>query len=132
MFVHPSKKMDSFFQTVNWSRCTSIFLKAIKICTVIAVKSAIKMHFCMIRLQVPYLQYHNVLFIGRYSWVSDYVLEDKFRWASEPRLHDLIPLETLPGKTAPPLGKWQQRLIIGHNVGFDRSFVKEQYLVQVK
>ncbi|KAK3790338.1 hypothetical protein RRG08_062571 [Elysia crispata] len=65
-----------------------------------------------------------------YSWVSDYVLEDKFRWASEPHLQDLIPLETKLGKTTPPLGKWEPRLIIGHNVGFDRSFVKEQYLVQ--
>ena len=63
--------------------------------------------------------------------MSDYVLEDKFRWASEPHLQDLIPLETKLGKTTPPLGKWEPRLIIGHNVGFDRSFVKEQYLVQV-
>lgn len=65
-----------------------------------------------------------------YSWVSDYVIEDKFRWDSEPHLQDLIPLETKLGRTSPPLGKWQRRLVIGHNVGFDRSFVKEQYFTQ--
>lgn len=63
--------------------------------------------------------------------MSDYVLEDKFRWTNTPQLRDLIPLETKPGSVAPPGGKWQPRLVIGHNVGFDRSFVKEQYLVQV-
>ncbi|GFO44683.1 DNA polymerase subunit gamma-1, partial [Plakobranchus ocellatus] len=65
-----------------------------------------------------------------YSWTSEYVLRDKFRWANEPHLQDLIPLETKPGKIVPPEGKWQPRLIIGHNVGFDRAFVKEQYLTQ--
>ncbi|GFR97393.1 DNA polymerase subunit gamma-1 [Elysia marginata] len=65
-----------------------------------------------------------------YSWVSDYVIEDKFRWTNEPHLQDLIPLETSHGRCTPPSGKWQPRLIIGHNVGFDRSFVKEQYFTQ--
>ncbi|CAG5123153.1 unnamed protein product, partial [Candidula unifasciata] len=65
-----------------------------------------------------------------YSWVSDYVLEDKFRWAKTPQLKDLIPLETKQGTLSPPGGKWDPRLVIGHNVGFDRSFVKEQYMIQ--
>ncbi|XP_067649163.1 DNA polymerase subunit gamma-1-like [Haliotis asinina] len=67
-----------------------------------------------------------------YSWVSDYVVEDKYRWSDKPTLSDLIPLETKRGSNAPPGGKWQKRLIIGHNVGFDRSFVKEQYYTQPK
>ncbi|XP_012941525.1 DNA polymerase subunit gamma-1 [Aplysia californica] len=65
-----------------------------------------------------------------YSWVSDFVLEDTFRWADSPQLKDLIPLETKDGSIVPPLKEWSSRLIIGHNVGFDRSFVKEQYLVE--
>ena len=40
-------------------------------------------------------------------------------------MSDLIPLETGPGSTDSSGGRL--RLVIGHNVGFDRSFVKEQY-----
>jgi len=70
------------------------------------------------------------LFHVRYSWCSDYVVEDKFRWASKGiTLDDLIPLETEPQSA--PLRTGPQRLVIGHNVAFDRSFVKEQYFVQV-
>ncbi|CAL1528194.1 unnamed protein product, partial [Lymnaea stagnalis] len=65
-----------------------------------------------------------------YSWVSEFVIQDKFRWISKPKIKDLIPLETLPDSIAPPTGEWLPRLIIGHNVGFDRSFVKEQYLIE--
>jgi len=58
------------------------------------------------------------------------VVEDKFRWASKDiTLDDLIPLETEPQSV--PLRTGPQRLVIGHNVAFDRSFVKEQYFVQV-
>ena len=64
----------------------------------------------------------------RYSWTADCVLEDKLHWTPEPQLADLIPLETKRNSTALANHK---RLVIGHNVGFDRSFVKEQYLVQV-
>ncbi|KAK7109098.1 DNA polymerase subunit gamma-1-like isoform X2 [Littorina saxatilis] len=62
-----------------------------------------------------------------YSWTADCVLQDKLRWAAEPQLSDLIPMETKRNSTALASKK---RLIIGHNVGFDRSFVKEQYLIQ--
>uniref|UniRef100_A0A2C9KDE8 DNA polymerase subunit gamma-1 n=1 Tax=Biomphalaria glabrata TaxID=6526 RepID=A0A2C9KDE8_BIOGL len=65
-----------------------------------------------------------------YSWVSDYLLEDKFRWSKRPQLKDLIPLETNPDSMLPPDGKWLPGLVIGHNVGFDRSFVKEQYFTE--
>ena len=56
------------------------------------------------------------------------MLQDKLRWTPEPELADLIPLETKRGSTTLAGHK---RLVIGHNVGFDRSFVKEQYLIQV-
>lgn len=31
----------------------------------------------------------------------------------------------------PPGGQWKERLIVGHNVSFDRSYIKEQYLLKV-
>lgn len=31
----------------------------------------------------------------------------------------------------PPGGHWKNRLIVGHNVSFDRSYIKEQYLIKV-
>lgn len=46
-------------------------------------------------------------------------------------LEDLIPLESSTEQHGPDKKRWQDRLIIGHNVGFDRSFVKEQYYLQV-
>nr|KAG5714277.1 hypothetical protein BaRGS_018494 [Batillaria attramentaria] len=52
------------------------------------------------------------------------------RWNKEPQLSDLIPLETKRNATTVPASKAVKRLIIGHNVSFDRSFVKEQYLIQ--
>ncbi|KAK6166464.1 hypothetical protein SNE40_023149 [Patella caerulea] len=63
-----------------------------------------------------------------YSWCSDYVVENKFRWSDEPKLSDLIPLETKRNSTI--TSNKNKKLIIGHNVGFDRSFVKEQYFIQ--
>lgn len=71
------------------------------------------------------------IFIIRYSWTSEYVLENKLRWTTEPQLSDLIPLETKQNSVVAPNSQWKKRLIVGHNVGFDRSFVKEQYLIQV-
>lgn len=46
-------------------------------------------------------------------------------------LEDLIPLESSTEQHGPDKKRWQDRLIIGHNVGFDRSFVKEQYYLKV-
>ncbi|KAH9520139.1 hypothetical protein Btru_060114 [Bulinus truncatus] len=65
-----------------------------------------------------------------YSWVSDLVLEDRFRWVNRPQLKDLIPLETNQGSVLPPDGEWLPGIVIGHNVGFDRSFIKEQYYIE--
>ncbi|XP_076462346.1 DNA polymerase subunit gamma-1-like [Babylonia areolata] len=62
-----------------------------------------------------------------YSWTAESVVQDKLRWQREPGLGDLIPLETGRSSTSLP---HKRRLVIGHNVSFDRSFVKEQYLIQ--
>lgn len=72
------------------------------------------------------------LILNRYSWTSDFVLQDRLHWTKEPQISDLIPLETKQKSFSAPSGQWKKRLVIGHNVGFDRSFIKEQYLIQVR
>lgn len=62
-----------------------------------------------------------------YSWCSDYLVTDKFHWTADIRLSDLIPLETTSGSDN---ASEQHRLVIGHNVAFDRTFVKEQYYIR--
>lgn len=66
---------------------------------------------------------------SRYSWCSESLVCDKFRWSSDVQLEDLIPLEASKGPDEN--GSGEKRLVIGHNVAFDRSFVKEQYYVKV-
>lgn len=46
-------------------------------------------------------------------------------------LENLIPLETREGSLDPISGSWSQRLVVGHNVSYDRARVKEQYLIKV-
>ena len=46
-------------------------------------------------------------------------------------LENLIPLETKEGDLGPISGSWSQRLVVGHNVSYDRARVKEQYLIKV-
>ncbi|XP_070541785.1 DNA polymerase subunit gamma-1-like [Ptychodera flava] len=65
-----------------------------------------------------------------YSWCSERLLEDRFSWAQKQNTKDLIPLETVGNSNKPVNGEWLSRLVIGHNVSFDRSFVKEQYLMK--
>ncbi|KAI1904109.1 hypothetical protein AGOR_G00002300 [Albula goreensis] len=65
-----------------------------------------------------------------YSWCSRRLLEDRYTWSSQLSLADLIPLETPPNSTRPPAGKWKNRLVVGHNVSFDRTHIKEQYLLK--
>lgn len=56
---------------------------------------------------------------------------DRYRFSRQPSLSDLIPLETADGQKSPSSKDMEKRLVVGHNVAFDRSFVKEQYYVQV-
>lgn len=70
-----------------------------------------------------------------YSWVSqrliaqeDYDIEVQGRTTPG----DLIPLESEVGCNEPFSGKWKKRIIVGHNVSYDRARIKEQYLMKVR
>lgn len=65
-----------------------------------------------------------------YSWCSKRLVEQRYSWSNQLTLADLIPLETAVNLVRPPKGQWLERLIVGHNVSFDRSFIKEQYLLK--
>uniref|UniRef100_A0A672P025 DNA polymerase subunit gamma-1 n=1 Tax=Sinocyclocheilus grahami TaxID=75366 RepID=A0A672P025_SINGR len=65
-----------------------------------------------------------------YSWCSKRLIEDRYTWSSDLMLSDLIPLETPANSTQPRGGVWQERLVVGHNVSFDRAHIKEQYLLK--
>uniref|UniRef100_A0A8D3BJQ9 DNA polymerase subunit gamma-1 n=1 Tax=Scophthalmus maximus TaxID=52904 RepID=A0A8D3BJQ9_SCOMX len=65
-----------------------------------------------------------------YSWCSKRLVEERYSWSDQLTLADLIPLETPMNSAYPPRGQWKNRLVVGHNVSFDRSFIKEQYLLQ--
>lgn len=67
----------------------------------------------------------------RYSWCSKRLIEERYTWSKELTLADLIPLETPVNSARPPGGQWKETLIVGHNVSFDRSYIKEQYLLKV-
>ncbi len=56
----------------------------------------------------------------RYSWCSSRLINEEFRLKSNVELNDMIPMGSKPS------------LIIGHNVGFDRTHIKEQYQLEVK
>ncbi|XP_044213709.1 DNA polymerase subunit gamma-1 isoform X1 [Thunnus albacares] len=65
-----------------------------------------------------------------YSWCSKRLIEERYSWSNQLNLTDLIPLETPVNSARPPKGQWKKRLIVGHNVSFDRSYIKEQYLIK--
>ena len=44
-------------------------------------------------------------------------------------LDDLIPMESKKGEKT--FENSSERILIAHNAGFDRSFVKEQYFMEV-
>lgn len=64
----------------------------------------------------------------RYSWCSDRLVNNseipKFN-----RLENLIPLEAKPHECE--LTKLEPKMIIGHNVAYDRTRVREQYYQKV-
>lgn len=70
-------------------------------------------------------------YFSRYSWCSKRLIEERYSWSNHLTLADLIPLETPFNSARPPGGKWKERLIVGHNVSFDRAHIKEQYLLKV-
>ena len=68
----------------------------------------------------------------RYSWCSKRLVEERYSWSSQLTPSDLIPLETPANSVRPPGGQWKERLVVGHNVSFDRAHIKEQYLLKVR
>uniref|UniRef100_A0A8C3JPC8 DNA polymerase subunit gamma-1 n=1 Tax=Calidris pygmaea TaxID=425635 RepID=A0A8C3JPC8_9CHAR len=66
-----------------------------------------------------------------YSWCSRRLLEQRYSWSSHLTLADLIPLESPAAASCAGKQDWQERVVVGHNVAFDRAFIKEQYLIQV-
>lgn len=72
-----------------------------------------------------------------YSWVSKRLTSSEDFYANMQRrtvLTDLIPFETVEGETDSAVSKrsWNHRLIVGHNVGYDRARIKEQYFIKVR
>ncbi|NXN91843.1 DPOG1 polymerase, partial [Rhinopomastus cyanomelas] len=65
-----------------------------------------------------------------YSWCSRRLLEQRYSWSSHLTLSDLIPLESPAGAGCASKQNWLERVVVGHNVAFDRAFIKEQYLIQ--
>uniref|UniRef100_A0A4W4H837 DNA polymerase subunit gamma-1 n=1 Tax=Electrophorus electricus TaxID=8005 RepID=A0A4W4H837_ELEEL len=65
-----------------------------------------------------------------YSWCSRRLVEERYSWSSRLTPADLIPLETPVNSRRPLGGRWDKRLVVGHNVSFDRAHIKEQYLLK--
>ncbi|KAJ7409414.1 DNA polymerase subunit gamma-1 [Willisornis vidua] len=65
-----------------------------------------------------------------YSWCSRRLLEQRYSWSSHLTLADLIPMESPAGANCASKEDWVERVVVGHNVAFDRAFIKEQYLIQ--
>ncbi|NWI03412.1 DPOG1 polymerase, partial [Tichodroma muraria] len=65
-----------------------------------------------------------------YSWCSRRLLEQRYSWSSHLALADLIPMESPAGASCANKQDWTERVVVGHNVAFDRAFIKEQYLIQ--
>ncbi|XP_023378731.1 DNA polymerase subunit gamma-1 isoform X2 [Pteropus vampyrus] len=65
-----------------------------------------------------------------YSWCSRRLVEERYSWTSQLSPADLIPLEVPASAGGPTQREWQEQLVVGHNVSFDRAHIKEQYLIQ--
>lgn len=64
---------------------------------------------------------------GWYSWASESLVELRSRAGRAYRLADMIPMESAAGNTDTATAPAQPRLIVGHNVSYDRARIKEQY-----
>uniref|UniRef100_A0A673TT22 DNA polymerase subunit gamma-1 n=1 Tax=Suricata suricatta TaxID=37032 RepID=A0A673TT22_SURSU len=65
-----------------------------------------------------------------YSWCSRRLVEERYSWTSRLSPADLIPLEVPARAGGPAQRDWQEQLVVGHNVCFDRAHIREQYLIQ--
>ncbi|XP_036042587.1 DNA polymerase subunit gamma-1 [Onychomys torridus] len=65
-----------------------------------------------------------------YSWCSRRLVEERYSWTSQLSPADLIPLDGSANAGSSPQKAWQEQLVVGHNVSFDRAHIREQYLIQ--
>uniref|UniRef100_A0A8C6QAS1 DNA mitochondrial polymerase exonuclease domain-containing protein n=2 Tax=Nannospalax galili TaxID=1026970 RepID=A0A8C6QAS1_NANGA len=65
-----------------------------------------------------------------YSWCSRRLVEERYSWTSQLSPADLIPLEVPASTSKSTQRDWQEQLVVGHNVCFDRAHIREQYLTQ--
>ncbi|KAG8516326.1 DNA polymerase subunit gamma-1, partial [Galemys pyrenaicus] len=65
-----------------------------------------------------------------YSWCSRRLVEERYSWTSRLSPADLIPLEVPASAGGPTQRDWQEQVVVGHNVSFDRAHIREQYLIQ--
>ncbi|KAM9711517.1 DNA polymerase subunit gamma-1 isoform 4-T4 [Dama dama] len=65
-----------------------------------------------------------------YSWCSRRLVEERYSWTSQLSPADLIPLEVPASAGGPAQQEQRERLVVGHNVSFDRAHIREQYLIQ--
>ncbi|XP_027240053.1 DNA polymerase subunit gamma-1 isoform X3 [Cricetulus griseus] len=65
-----------------------------------------------------------------YSWCSRRLVEERYSWTSQLSPADLIPLDVSAGASSSTQQYWQEQLVVGHNVSFDRAHIREQYLIQ--
>ena len=76
------------------------------------------------------LDYDFLQLYSRYSWCSERLIRDKTT-EDHVGLSDMIPMKISHSERELPDGRWKPQLIVGHNVGFDRSFIREQYHIKV-
>lgn len=66
---------------------------------------------------------------GWYSWVSKRLCSPQVFSEEDTHFDELIPLEKPKGRGT---SDWtRSRLVVGHNVSYDRARIKEQYLIDV-
>lgn len=70
---------------------------------------------------------------GWYSWCSGALVGNDTSLSKTTRnsLADLISLETTAGEFHIPEHRVKEKMVIGHNVCYDRARIKEQYFLEV-
>jgi DNA polymerase gamma 1 len=63
-----------------------------------------------------------------YSWCSQRLINNDFMYLNSLQISDLIPFESHDLN----IRQSKKRVAVGHNVGFDRSYIKEQYFIEVR
>ena len=83
------------------------------------------------KFEISFCMKNDLINDCRYSWCSDRLIKDKFIYGiRQARQRDLIPMEA-SRDTPPDQTDWKPRFIVGHNVSYDRSYIREQYFIKV-